>query len=178
MLAEEEQLDSNMKGELNKALNFFKGSHRKDIHREAVARLPAWLLPTVKGLSDDATWAGLLRRRTRVCATDAACQDAFQKHSKEDRRRVRKRFPDLKAAEDRGDTTWQPKSASHFRRWCEQRSWQICAQCHRMRKRKLKERHLAVRTCQPTIKMCRHCKSGIGYRTVQKEDIPELYCKV
>ena len=171
-MPEREQLSSDWKRELIKALLFFRNQKREDILREAFTRLPAVLLPHLKGLSDQADWLALLQQRVRLGTATPAQQTAFRQHTREDQRRVRKRFPALHAAVQEGDRTWQSQFCNEFRRWCKERSWQICAQCHRLCKRKLKEKHMGLRTCQATIKLCRHCKSGIGHRTVQKEDIP------
>ena len=150
---------------------FRKHDHKDTLH-EALSRLPAALLPDLKGLSDEANWVILLQQRVSFATKTLAQQQAFRQHSREDQRRVRKRFPALHAAAQEDDASWQSSLAKDFRQWCKERSWQMCAQCHCLCKRKLKEKHLALRTCQASMKMCRHCKSGIGYRTVQKEDIP------
>ncbi len=97
-----------------------------------------------------------------------------RQHVADDKRRVRSKFGPWLTAQTDGDQSWRSAVATSFEQCCQRGAWAMCEQCHRLEKRPLRERHLTgKRPPATTRKQCQHCKHGVGYPTVQPDDIPD-----
>ena len=98
----------------------------------------------------------------------------YRQQVADDQRRLRSKFGPWLTAQTEGDQSWRSEVATSFEQYCRSGAWTMCEQCHRLEKQPLRERHLTGKKPWVTAKkQCQHCKHGIGYPTVQPDDIPE-----
>lgn len=98
----------------------------------------------------------------------------YRQQVADDQRRVRSKFGPWWATQADGDQSWRSTVATRFEQYCHRGAWAMCDLCHRLEKKPLRERHLTgKRPSVATQTQCRYCKHGIGYPTVQPDDIPE-----
>ena len=98
----------------------------------------------------------------------------YQRKCLDDRKRLQKKFNPLLRAQEEKDDSWRSPLATRFEEWCREHSWAACEKCHRMCSRPLRESNISGKHVPAaTIKQCPHCKDGVGYLTVSRDDIPE-----
>eukprot|EP00438_Fugacium_kawagutii_P025234 Skav236123 [mRNA] locus=scaffold900:1522:8592:- [translate_table: standard] len=179
---------------ITRALRSWVDAGRQDIADAALARLPEDVQEALKkalARPSRATAAVAARNTAAAQAKEDARKKAlehrqyfgeqpsqenqriYNKKMADDKRRVRSKFKAWAEAAEEGDDTWRSPLATRFEKWCKEASWVACEKCHRLERVPLRETHISGRrSSATTVKMCRHCKDGVGYPTVAHGDIP------
>ena len=187
--------NSRSKGVVTSAMRFFKDQGREDIYNSALDKIPEAERPRIEAAMlqprrdktflqqrkqariDQESWTTLLAQRQPVTA-NATAEDrrVYNQRVRNDKNRLRNKFPALHRARNAGDNTWRSPAATRFEAWCREDSWTMCRECHRLEPRPLREVDIGGKRGRQThtTKRCRHCAHGVGYPTVQIEDIPEV----
>ena len=180
------------KKDINRALREFQAAGRKDLLAAAFAKIPdthhASINNALKRQSRAKgavqlraeerevanSWRTLLRNRTKIMEPlDDEEAQKYRRQCRDDQRRITRKFADVLQAQEDGDDSWRSDVASAFEKWCVEKSWVMCAECHRLEKRPCHEADMKKSRRSHTIKKCKYCKDGTGYATVQISDIPE-----
>ena len=181
---------ASMKRHITMSLRIWHVHKREDIVLKAMAKIPlphraafetAMKKPprskaaVAARAAEQATaqlWDTLLQNRVLLQAPQPeSAKEQYRKRQQDDQRRVESKFREVLAAED---NTWRSARAVKFEEWCRSESWLMCETCHRMEKRPVRERHFTGKQLPHTMRKCKHCRDGTGYRTVQLEDIPDV----
>ena len=118
-------------------------------------------------------WERALGRRKSIMALPTEAEKTeYGKWAQDDRRRREKKFPGLSEAASSG---WMTSLGQAFEDWALKKSWTVCRQCSRVEKAPFYPSRVVKkpRWRGPYVPRCKFCKSGVGYPTVQPDDVPE-----
>jgi len=187
--------NSRSKGVVTSSLRYFREQGQEDIYSAGLEKVPLaerarveaamqkqrrtkeFLGQRKQARLDEESWSNLLTRRQLVTGPPTD-QDKleYRKRTQADKQRLRSKFPALTRAQAANDNTWRSNVATRFEAWCREDSWTMCRKCHRMEPRTLKEVDISGKRGRQThtVKQCKHCAHGVGYPTVQLDDIPPV----
>ena len=121
------------------------------------------------------SWANLLTWRKKASGATKAKKLQYRIAADKDAARAARKFPSIYGPDARPAEQWMRPKALAFRDWCCKKSWQMCGQCGRMVRQKLRGSHLRGKARgQNELKACKHCESHgkVGYWAPQPDEQP------